>query len=126
MIKPYLKYPPRVHNIAYILDNADVAINTVKKFASYINKSGLQLYKVILYGSFARNKQHEHSDIDVALVADEFSGVGFIDIKMFVKTLKNYILIQPKTFQTDYFKNGDPFIEEIISTGIEINLNETE
>ena len=101
-----------------------IAINTVKKFAYDINQSGLQLYKVILFGSYAKNKQHEHSDIDVALVADTFSGVGFIDIKKFVKTLRNYILIQPKTFPTNYFKQGDPFIEEIIRTGIEINLNE--
>lgn len=100
------------------------AINTVKKFVSDINNSSLHLNKVILYGSYAKNKQHEHSDIDVALVADEFSGVGFIDIKMFVKILKNYIIIQPKTFPTNYFKQGDPFIEEIINTGIEININE--
>ncbi len=100
------------------------AIETVKSFASDIRKSGLPLYRVFLFGSFAKNSQHEHSDIDVALVSNEFSGVGFLDIKRFVKVLKNYILIQPKTFATDYFKTGDPFIEEILKTGIEIDIND--
>ena len=101
------------------------AINTVNQFVKEINGSGIRLYKAILYGSYAHNNQKEHSDIDVALVSDEFSGLGFIDIKMFVKTLKNYIQIQPKTFQTEYFIKGDPFIEEIIKTGIEIDLDTT-
>ncbi len=100
------------------------AIETVKKFISDIKKSDLHLYRVFLFGSFANNRQHEHSDIDVALISDEFSGVGFLDIKRFVKILKNYIIIQPKTYSTDYFKNGDPFIEEIINTGIEISIDE--
>jgi predicted nucleotidyltransferase len=98
------------------------AIKTVKSFATDLNQSGLHLKKVILFGSYASGKQHEHSDIDVALVADEFTGVGFIDIKMFVKSLKNYILIQPKTFSTDYFKQSDPFIDEILKSGIEIQF----
>lgn len=97
------------------------AINTVEQFRLDLNQSGLNLHKVILFGSYAKNNQSEHSDIDVALVSDQFSGVGFIDIKLFVKTLKNYILIQPKTFQTDYFVQGDPFSSEILATGIEIN-----
>jgi predicted nucleotidyltransferase len=73
-----------------------------------------------LFGSYANNSQHEPSDIDVALVADEFTGVGFVDIKLIVKTLKNYIIIHPKTYHTEYFFNGDPFIDEIIKTGTEI------
>ncbi|MCX6270623.1 MAG: nucleotidyltransferase domain-containing protein [Bacteroidetes bacterium] len=97
------------------------AVNTVKSFASELQRSGLQLKKVILFGSYAKNTQNEDSDIDVALVADDFTGLGIIDIRMFVKTLKNYVLIQPRTFSSDYFNQGDPFIEEIIKTGIEIS-----
>jgi predicted nucleotidyltransferase len=99
----------------------EAAIKTVEAFAKDIKNSGISLRKVILFGSFAKDKQHEHSDIDVALVADEFIGVGFIDIELFVKFLINYIRIQPKTYPTDYFEEGDPFIEEIKKTGIEIN-----
>jgi hypothetical protein len=30
------------------------------------------------------------------------------------------VRIEPKTYPTDYFQEGDPFIEEIKNTGIEI------
>ena len=86
-------------------------------------RTGLKLKKVILFGSFARNQQHELSDIDVALVADEFIGVGFKDMDLFIDVLKNYVVIQTKTYQTKEFEEGDPFIDEIKKTGIEIKID---
>jgi predicted nucleotidyltransferase len=75
-----------------------------------------------LFGSYAKGTQTENSDIDVALVADEFTGIGFIDISLFVKALRKYIIIHPKTYSTEYFNKGDAFINEIVKTGIEIKL----
>ncbi len=102
------------------------AINTVSNFAREVKSQGIHLNKVFLFGSFAANLQHEYSDIDVALVADEFTGFGYDDMRLFLKTLRNYTIIQPKTFATDYFNEGDPFVEEIKKTGIEIDLSVSE
>ena len=66
-------------------------IRDVADFARKVKQKGIHLRKAILYGSYTRNQQREHSDIDVALVADEFVGLGFEDIKLFVDTL-TYIL----------------------------------
>ena len=106
------------------------AIRRVRSYAKEINKQGVNLRKVILYGSFAKGTQHKWSDIDVALVADDFSGVGILDTPRFsrINLKKPYIRIEPKTYPTDYFNEGDPFIEEIKNTGIEIiyrNQNKT-
>ncbi|MGB3077087.1 MAG: nucleotidyltransferase domain-containing protein [Chitinophagales bacterium] len=95
-------------------------MNTVSSFAGEVKKQGVHLKKVFLFGSFAANRQHEYSDNDVALVADEFTGFGYDDMKLFLKTLRNYTIIQPKTYPTSYFNEGDPFVEEIRKTGIEI------
>jgi|SRR6185437_3417792 len=97
-----------------------IVIEEVKQFAKEVKAAGVRLRKVYLYGSYAQNRQREHSDIDVALIADEFSDIGFDDIDLFGKALIKHIMIQPKTYPTDYFEKGDPFIEEIIRTGIEI------
>jgi len=97
------------------------AIEMVKQFANELTESGLHLHNVFLFGSFAKSMQHEHSDIDVAIVADEFTGVGFEDLKWFVKILKKYYLIQPKTYNTKYFSESDPFIVEINKYAIKIN-----
>jgi len=99
----------------------DAAIETVRNYANEIRLCGVNLRNVVLYGSFAKGTQHEWSDIDVALVADEFTGLPddhylfpYIGIK------KPYIRIETKTYPTEYFDQGDPFIEEIKKTGIEI------
>ena len=102
----------------------NAAIKMVENFAKEINQQGINLRKVILFGSFAKGLQHEWSDIDVALVADDFTGVGILDTPRFSSIgIKNpYYRIEPKTYSTDYFQESDPFIEEIKKTGIEIKI----
>lgn len=102
--------------------NRETAIEKVKSFVSELVFIGIKLDKVILFGSYSSNQQNEHSDIDVALVSDMFSGFGFEDRKLFSKVniKKEYIDIETKTFPTDYFIESDPFIEEIKRTGIVI------
>jgi|APTNR8051073442_1049403.scaffolds.fasta_scaffold01627_8 predicted nucleotidyltransferase len=99
------------------------AINTVKRFAEAIRKQGIDLKAVILFGSYARGEQREWSDIDVALVADEFIGVSFEDIKRFIDVTiqKPYLFIESHTFNTSEFYEGNPFISEIRRTGIVID-----
>ena len=100
----------------------NAVIHTLQDYAKEVNARGVNLRKVILFGSFAKGTQHEWSDIDVALVADDFSGVGFLDRQLFsgIGIKKPYINIEPITYPTDYFIESDPFIEEIKNTGIEI------
>ena len=100
----------------------DAAIEIVRNYAREIETHGVHLRSVILYGSFARGTQHEWSDIDVALVADEFTGFAFNDSDLFpyVGIKKPYIRIEAKTYPTEYVREGDPFIEEITKTGIKI------
>lgn len=101
------------------------AIKEVKKIAGDIKKSGIHLNKVMLFGSYAKNIQHTWSDIDVALVADAFKGIGYEDVRLFSKILIKYphLNIQPHTYNTKNFSpDKDPFVEEILKTGIEIPL----
>ncbi len=97
------------------------AINIAQEFVDAIVDSGVHLKKAILFGSFAKNEQRKWSDIDLALVADEFSGVGYFDGNYFLKIKisdKKFTPIEAHTFPTEYFEKGDPFIEEIQKTGI--------
>jgi predicted nucleotidyltransferase len=79
---------------------------------------------VFMYGSFAKGTQHEWSDIDVALVADEFTGLPEdIDFYSNIAIKKSYTRIEEVTYPTDYFIQGDPFIDEIKKEGIVILSN---
>jgi len=100
----------------------NAAIKVVRRYARDVQQRGVRLRSVILYGSFAKGTQHEWSDIDVALVADEFTGFTFNDKRLFpyVGIKKPYVRIEAKTYPTEYFKEGDPLVEEIIRTGVRI------
>jgi predicted nucleotidyltransferase len=99
----------------------NAVIEIVKNYAREIEDQGVHLRSVILYGSFAKETQHQWSDIDVALVADEFTGLpDDHDLFPYVGIKKPYSRIEVRTYPTDYFRQGDPFIEEIKNTGIEI------
>ena len=98
-------------------------INNIKEIVAEIRQSGLQLNRVILYGSYAKNTQHEYSDIDIAFVADRFKSIGPVDVQLFVRSLSKRpnLNISPRTYNTkDFNIDRDPFVEEILRTGIEI------
>ncbi len=99
------------------------AISKIKEMVEEIRQSGLQLNRVVLYGSYAKNLQHEDSDIDIAFVSDKFKSIGPLDVKLFVRSLSQRpnLNISPRTYNTkDFTPEKDPFVEEILKTGIEI------
>ena len=99
----------------------NAVIEIVRSYAHDIETHGVHLHTVILYGSFAKGTQHEWSDIDVALVADEFTGLPEdYDFFPYLGINKPYTRIEAITYPTEYFRQSDPFIEEIKKDGIVI------
>ena len=99
--------------------------NLMKYITDYIaecNKLGVHFTKVILFGSYARDAAHKWSDIDLALVSDDFMEMGWDDRSKITRANIKFVDIEPHIFNTAYFEEGDPFIEEIIKTGKEIKL----
>lgn len=94
------------------------ALDLVKRFSADLRAANVPVDRVILFGSYARGEQHEWSDIDVALVGQSFYGAMAVDADVLTPFLRHYIDIEPHTFPTAYFEEGDPFIEEIKRTGI--------
>ena len=101
------------------------AIKIAGQFVVDVVQSGIKVRKAYLYGSYAKNQQRNWSDIDIALVADNFSGVSFIDMLAFKKviTMEKYIPVQLKTYSTLDFKPDSFANEEILKTGIEIPIS---
>lgn len=100
-----------------------VAIKILKDFIVACSEKNITFSKVILFGSVAGNKANEDSDIDVAFVSDLFNGMPVRDSRILSSVKisdRKFIDIEPHTFNTKYFKKGDPFIDEIKKTGIEI------
>ena len=98
----------------------------MKYISDYIkecNRLGVHFKKVILFGSYARNTPHEWSDIDLALVSDDFTGMVIDDRSKISLANIKFVDIEPHIYNTAYFEESDPFLEEIKKTGQEIKVN---
>ena len=94
------------------------ALAEAKQFAEELHQLGIGLRQAILFGSFARNEQRQWSDIDVALVADSFTGFRAEDVVLFVRSLVKHVDVEPHTFSPAQFTDWNPFVQEIKRTGI--------
>ncbi len=76
---------------------------------------------VYLFGSYAKGNANEYSDIDLAIVSDNFEGSRFFDKKRINKyLLKTTTDFEIYPFRTEEFTEDDPFVAEILRTGIKI------
>jgi uncharacterized protein len=96
------------------------AIELTREFIRQCQKINIAFDRVILFGSFAKDSNNIDSDIDIALVSRQFTYDRFENALMIAPITKNFLDIDVQTFPTDYFNTGDPFIEEILGTGIDI------
>ncbi len=98
----------------------EIAIETAKSFINECLTAGLTFHKVLLFGSVAKNQIHEGSDIDVLMVSDQFGDNVFENLKLYSKINIRYPIIETHPYPTDYFNEGDAFIDEISDYAIEI------
>jgi predicted nucleotidyltransferase len=96
------------------------AIDKVKAFVEECNKRGINFNKVILFGSVVRGDAKRFSDIDVAFISDQFTGHPFKDFHLLSPINIHFTAIEPHPYTPKDFEEGDPFIDEIKRTGIEI------
>ncbi|MBF0559941.1 MAG: nucleotidyltransferase domain-containing protein [Nitrospirae bacterium] len=93
----------------------------VKKYKSVVNSSGIKIRAIYLYGSYARNLETEDSDIDVAIISDDFSGNRWQDgLRVSRLRRKIDLNIEPVTFRSQDFIEEDPLVAEIKRHGIRI------
>lgn len=101
----------------------EIAIGQSNEFVSDCLEYGINIEKAMLFGSVAKNEQREYSDIDIALISNEFSQNFILNNRLTSKINIKYPLIEVHHFSLDYYKKGDPFIEEINKTGMELKLS---
>lgn len=92
------------------------AIESVKKYIDVI-KEYFSISSVILFGSFARNTQHENSDIDVAVIVDQLPE-NILDSEFLLNKLRRDIDLRIEPILLE--KGNDPsgLLEEITNSGI--------
>ncbi len=59
----------------------DKAIHTARRFVALLKTHGIDVCEAYVFGSAIMDKSDEDSDIDVAVVSKEFSGIPYYDVK---------------------------------------------
>ena len=96
----------------------DIAISKARSFIDECRRNGLSFEKVLLFGSYAEDKAHEWSDIDLLMISDQFTDNIFDNLKLFSKINIKYPEIEAHPYSTRHFIEGNDFMNEILKTSI--------
>jgi len=93
------------------------------EFISFIAKENPRILKAFLFGSYARNLNKPNSDIDIAIVVKDLSDNEIFDLQVQLLLLasKYDSRIEPHIISNKDLETNNPFVFEILKTGIEIN-----
>ena len=98
-------------------------VGLLQEFSAILTKAGIDVKRIILYGSHARGNPREDSDIDVAVVSEKF-GEDRVEEGMLLFRLAGRLdpRIEPVPVSLNAFVNDTwvPLIYEIRTNGIEI------
>lgn len=89
----------------------------LKEFVALVSRE-IRLDAAYWFGSTVHNDAGENSDIDIALVSPDFTGVRFDDAKRlfpFVIRVDSRIEVHP--YPRTRFHEGTPLVAEILRTG---------
>ena len=81
--------------------------------------------KAILFGSYAKGTAGEQSDIDICFFLNNYGGKERVEIIIeLLGLIRGYkgAYFEPIVFPTSEIQNDNPFVKEILRTGIEIEL----
>ena len=82
---------------------------------------------IYLFGSYAGGSAHNYSDIDIAVLSPDFIGIRFYDNSKISRIIIHetypnlpFVDFEIHPFKTGEFTEDDPFVAEILKTGIKI------
>lgn len=94
----------------------------IKRYLQTLKDNGINVSQIILYGSYARNKAKQDSDIDLAVISPDF-GRDYIGeaVKLKLLTIDVDPDISPRPYSvTELEQSGEGtfLYDEIVSRGI--------
>lgn len=95
---------------------------TVKNYANDV-RHVMPVDKVVLFGSYAKGTATEQSDIDICFFLQSFEGKRRVDILYELLGLTHKykgVYFEPTAFPTEEIERGNPFVKEILRTGIDV------
>ncbi|MBU1262292.1 nucleotidyltransferase domain-containing protein [bacterium] len=101
-------------------------IRIIKRFAQVLEEEGVNVDKIILYGSYREGKPRIDSDIDVAVISKDFGkdpteeGMNLFRIACSIDSRMEPVPISLESYENDTWL---PLIYEIRQKGMEIYID---
>jgi uncharacterized protein len=93
----------------------------IAQYLSSLRAHGFHIQEAILFGSYAKGQANQWSDIDLALVSQEFEGIRFRDKNKIRKiTLAVSTDLEVLPFNPRDFTPSNPLVKEILDSGIRV------
>lgn len=100
--------------------NVDInIIDIIKKYINEISKY-YKIQEVYLFGSYAKGTNNEDSDIDVAIIINSDENTFDLLVELMMYTQNIDLRIEPHPIKIEDFENGNPFVQEILDTGLKV------
>jgi predicted nucleotidyltransferase len=93
----------------------------IEQYIAALQENNVPISQAVLFGSYAQGNYQEWSDIDIALVSNIFEGNRFDDrgkIRKINLSVSSDLEVLP--YRPDDFTPDDPFVKEIMKTGVRI------
>ncbi len=96
----------------------ELVYKNIQAFLRKLKENDIRVWRLYLYGSFAKDTYSENSDIDLAVFWDKDDIDGFDEDVRLMKLRRDVdVRIEPHSFARTDFDEADPFIDEIVRTG---------
>jgi predicted nucleotidyltransferase len=93
-----------------------------RNYAADVSRE-LPVDKAVLFGSYAKGYATDLSDVDICFFLKDYNGKGRVEIIAELLGLGGKyrdVAFEPIVFETAEIQNDNPFVREILATGVEL------
>ncbi len=96
------------------------ALELVRKYLILLKENKISFEGAWVFGSFARGNFHNDSDIDLALIINDFTDRISLQTELLTLGRNFNYVIEPHPISSSEFNHFHPFAHEILLTGIKV------
>jgi len=94
-------------------------LKIIGQFKDALEKKGIKIDRIVLFGSYAAGRQRQSSDIDLVVISNDFSGMGYwqrIDL-LSDAIYEVFKPIEAVAMSGSEWEKGDSFIADFARNG---------
>lgn len=98
--------------------NQSIIYKKIKAYIKVLEENGFDIWRLYLFGSYAKHRFNRESDIDLAIFLNRNDIDGFEEDAQFMRLRRKVDMrIEPHSFAKTDFDKTNPFIREIVAMG---------